>query len=56
MEEKWLEPFRLKAKRGEPVSLMDLKQAYENATGEKPSRAVLLRWLKRHDFRLSSKD
>jgi hypothetical protein len=56
MEEKWLEPFRLKAGRGEPVSLMDLKQAYENATGEKPNRAVLLRWLKRHDFRLISKE
>jgi len=56
MEEKWLEPFRLKAGRGEPVSLMDLKQAYENATGEKPNRAVFLRWLKRHDFRLISKE
>jgi uncharacterized repeat protein (TIGR03803 family) len=56
MEEKWLEPFRQKAARGELVSLMDLKQAYENATGEKPTRAVLLRWLKRHDFRLISKE
>jgi hypothetical protein len=56
MEEKWLEPFRQKAARSDLVSLMDLKQAYENATGEKPTRAVLLRWLKRHDFRLISKE
>jgi hypothetical protein len=56
MEEKWLEPFRQKAARGEFVSLMDLKQAYENATGGKPTRAVLLRWLKKHDFRLISKE
>ncbi|MGA2587815.1 MAG: SBBP repeat-containing protein [Candidatus Aminicenantales bacterium] len=56
MEEKWLEPFRQKAARGELVSLMDLKQAYENATGEKPTRAVFLRWLKKHDFQLISKE